>query len=534
MSFSTAEVSMLKSLVSFVDENKFVDLKLSYRDGVLLNAKVTFDFAKKVKSSVKRVSDFDESGYPVMIFLDEEDQLCFQFNKNCLSEQMVKTSHSSLEKMLKEMQKNELFTTIKEKVDLSVLRSAIEVPQEEETEEKASIQDTMFDAEEEVMKMLESALGPMTSLLDKKFKQKMTHHALMQIIKAIVSVTLKTVDANTVENEKKVFAAIEESGISPKKEKRAGKLSGYTLFTKQMHQDKKEEFKSRGLKGADVTKEIGAMWKKLSEEQKQEYNEKAKKENEENPSASRKGSAKGSRKGSRKGSSKTDKESHKCCFVISKGERKGEMCGTTVRSDEPTFEGQYLCSKHATAEKKKSESSKNKKEKGSKKGEKKEKKEKKQKKDEDEEEEEKSSKVVKKQKKVKESEKSKKSEKKPAKKQEPEEEEEPEDIEDIDDIPELEEDGAEYDTLNSMCVEWEEDRENCMINAKMSKSSLEKLTGKKLSSKEYEVKMSATKSSLIIKYEEDDEEEMKSIKMEKMTEDLKKVHRFLASMEESE
>jgi len=93
MSFSTAEISMLKSLVSFVDENKFVDLKLSYRDGVLLNANVTFDFAKKVKSSVKRVSDFDESGYPVMIFL-EEDQLCFQFNKNCLSDQMVITSHA--------------------------------------------------------------------------------------------------------------------------------------------------------------------------------------------------------------------------------------------------------------------------------------------------------------------------------------------------------------------------------------------------------------------------------------------------------
>ncbi len=405
------------------------------------------------------------------------------------------------------------------------------------------VQDVLLDAEEEVMKMLESALGPMTSLLDKKFKSKMSHHALMQIIKGVINLTLQTVDAATPENEKKVLAALEESGISGKKEKRAGKLSGYTLFTKQMHQDKKEDFKSRGLKGADVTKEIGAMWKQLSEEEKQKFNDAAKKENEENPSASRKSSKKGSSKGSRKGS-KDDKESHKCCFVISKGERKGEMCGTTVRSEEPTFEGQWLCSKHATAEKKKSESAKNKKEKGSKKSDKKEKKEKKEKKDEeeeeekpskkvkkqvkkDEEEEEKPSKKVKKQvKKDEEEEKpSKKSEKKPAKKVIEDE------IEDLDEEEELDEEEQRYQVLDDMCISWEEDAENGVVNGKMTRKSLEKLIGKKLSGEEYDVIFSATKSSLIVKYEEDDEEEMKSIKMDKMNDDLKKVHEYLVSME---
>ena len=405
------------------------------------------------------------------------------------------------------------------------------------------VQDVLLDAEEEVMKMLESALGPMTSLLDKKFKSKMSHHALMKIINGVINLTLQTVDAATPENEKKVLTALEESGISGKKEKRAGKLSGYTLFTKQMHQDKKEEFKSRGLKGADVTKEIGAMWKKLSEEEKQKFNDAAKKENEENPSASRK-SKKGSSKGSRKGSSKGDQESHKCCFVISKGERKGEMCGTTVRSDEPTFEGQWLCSKHATAEKKKSESAKNKKEKKeSKKSDKKEKKEKK----DDDEEEEKHSKKVKKQVKKdddEEEEKPSKKVKKQVKKDDDEEEEKPskkvkkqvkkvveDEIEDLDEEEESDEEEQRYQVLDDMCMSWEEDAENGVVNGKMTRKSLEKLIGKKLSGEEYDVIFSATKSSLIVKYEEDDEEEMKSIKMDKMNDDLKKVHEYLISME---
>jgi hypothetical protein len=431
-------------------------------------------------------------------------------------------------------------------------------------EYQETTQDIVLDAEDEMMKMLESALGPMTALLDKKFKQKMSQHALMKVVKGVVSITLKTVDAETPENEKKVLAAIEESGISGKKEKRAGKLSGYTLFTKQMHQDKKEEFKAKGLKGTDVTKEIGALWKALPKEEQQEYNDKAKKENDENPSGSRKTS----RKGSKKGSSKSDKETHKCCFVISKGERKGETCGTTVRSDEPTFEGQWLCSKHTTAEKKKAESNKkDKKEKSSKKKDKdseeeKPKKKKAEKEEEDEEEEEKpKKKAVKKveKKKVEEDEEEekpskksekKKTEKKIEKKKEEEDEEEEEKpkkktekkiekktekkVQDEDEIEDLDEDKEEstYQILDEMCVSWEEDIEGAVVNAKMTKTSLEKLIGKKLTQKEYDVKLSATNSSLIVKYEEDDEEEMKAIKKDKMTESVSKVHEYIRSFDE--
>ena len=526
MSFTASEVSVIKSLVSFADAEKFVDLKLSFRDGALLHTKVPFDFAKKIASSVKRVSDFDESGYPIMMFLNDETKLTFQFNKNCLSDQLVEPNLPKIQALFVRIFEENLFQNLQEKVDIAKLREVAKMSSEEEDEPEQeveeSIQDTVLDAEDEVMKMLESALGPMVNLLDKKFKQKMSQHALTKIIKSVVGVTLRTVNAETPENEKKVFAAIEESGISGKKEKRAGKLSGYTLFTKQMHQDKKEEFKNKGLKGTEVTKEIGAMWKKLSKEEQQEYNDKAKKENDENPSGSRKRSAKGSRKGSRKGSFKTDKEAHKCCFVISKGERKGETCGTTVRSDEPTFEGQWLCSKHTTAEKKKAESNK------------KDKKEKKSSKKKDEEEKPKKKKTEKKVANEEEEEKpkKKKTEKKVVEEEKPSKKNEKKVEEDVEDLPELERDGAEFDILNDMFKDWSDDRDNCMISGEMTKENLQKLTGKKHTEKKYEVTLTATKSSLIVKYEEDDEEEMKSIKMDKMTDELKHVHRYLVEMDE--
>jgi len=120
---------------------------------------------------------------------------------------------------------------------------------------------------------------------------------------------------------------------------------------------------------------------------------------------------------------------------------------------------------------------------------------------------------------------SKKSEKKPAKKVIEDE------IEDLDEEEELDEEEQRYQVLDDMCISWEEDAENGVVNGKMTRKSLEKLIGKKLSGEEYDVIFSATKSSLIVKYEEDDEEEMKSIKMDKMNDDLKKVHEYLVSME---
>ena len=99
-------------------------------------------------------------------------------------------------------------------------------------------------------------------------------------------------------------------------------------------------------------------------------------------------------------------------------------------------------------------------------------------------------------------------------------------------MPELERDGAEFDVLNDMFKDWSDDRDNCMISGEMTKENLQKLTGKKHTEKKYDVTLSATKSSLIVKYEEDDEEEMKSIKMDKMTDELKHVHRYLVEMDE--
>ena len=110
--------------------------------------------------------------------------------------------------------------------------------------------------------------------------------------------------------------------------------------------------------------------------------------------------------------------------------------------------------------------------------------------------------------------------------------EEIDDIEDLDEEEELDEEEKMYQVLDDMCISWEEDKENCVVNGKMTKKSLERLTGKKLTISEYNVTLSATKSSLIVKYEEDDEEEMKSIKMDKMNDDLKQVHKYINSLDE--
>ena len=138
-------------------------------------------------------------------------------------------------------------------------------------------------------------------------------------------------------------------------ERKGGSISGYLVYTREMR--KNEDFKetNKDKKFTDITKILAGMWKALSEEEKKVYNDMAAKEKLENPGG--KSTKKGSRKSRSTKSVKDDKPKHTCTFVMTKGENKGNMCGSTIRSEEPTFEGQWLCSKHASAQKKKSKKS---------------------------------------------------------------------------------------------------------------------------------------------------------------------------------
>ena len=273
-----------------------------------------------------------------------------------------------------------------------------------------------FAAQDELLKVIESTMGNISSLLEKRVKEQMSFSALKSLIVSVIKLTLSTAGVADPEMEEKVMKEIMEQGLLPKPTERKGALSGYTLFTKEKHAEFKENDGYKGKKPIELTKEIGAMWKALSEEEKAKYNKRAVEFNAENPGvASRKGSKKSTK--SRKSEAK-----HTCSFVMTKGERMGQPCGASVRSDEPTHEGEWLCSKHATAEKKKVERAE------SKKSEKKKKSKKTEKKEEEEEEEEKPKKKAKKTEKneeEEEEEKPKKKAKKTEKKEEEEDEEKP-------------------------------------------------------------------------------------------------------------
>jgi len=203
------------------------------------------------------------------------------------------------------------------------------------------------DGQNEMVQLLESSIGPMTSLLDKKFLKKVSLVAMKTIMSSVIKLTLETANIDNPDIEKKVFDVCAEKGILPHKEKTG--CNGYTLFCKEQREKNKEQFDGKSL--GEISKELSQVWKTISTTDKEEYKTRAK-----NTPVSKKSDKKES--GSRKNRNKSG--NNKCSFVISKGERKGETCGTSVRSDEPAFEGEWLCSKHATAEKKKVESRKNK------------------------------------------------------------------------------------------------------------------------------------------------------------------------------
>ena len=436
--------NVLKTVVGVADELNWTDALLSNQLNVpVLKVYAPFSVVKKIFANIKRNVDNDDDDRYLMNLSLNGKEMKAQFAKSLVGSDNLRIhtvndkAYLPIQEALTNMFTHKLFVDNTEPLTLEQMKEILaDMPTQEqpqfhtdgdeekhsESKDEKDVKQYAFEAQDEMMNMLEGALGNISKLLEKRVKEQMTFSAIKTLIVSVVKTTLMAAGINDVEVEQKVMAEIVAQGLLPKPTERKGALSGYTLFTKEKHAEFKENDSYKGKKPIELTKEIGAMWKALSDEEKQKYNERAGKENAANPN---KASKKSSRKGSRK-STKSDGPKHTCAFVMTKGERMGQPCGSTVRGEEPNQDGQWLCTKHTTAEKKKAERAE------SKKSEKK--KSKKTEKKEEEEEEEKpkkkTKKVEKKEEEEEEVEKPKKT-KKVEKKEEEQEEEKPKKVKQV-------------------------------------------------------------------------------------------------------
>lgn len=509
-SFSFAELKSLKTIVAFSESADWNNCNLVVKNSTpTLDIRVPFKIAKSFYKDLKQVDDDDDEDYLLTLLLNHKE-LFVQFPKSLVKQEslrqhQVKDSKYQViydtlakiyvDKMFKDTESlklNKMKSLVADFDEEATQPQAEEPVQEEEQEEKYGGESNDSNANEaagEMLNMLESALGSITSLLSNKIKDQMSFTALKSVISSVVKTTLATAGVNDSATELKVMSAISEQGLLPQKiERKGGSISGYLVYTREMR--KNEDFKeaNKDKKFTDITKILAGMWKALSDEEKKVYNDMAAKEKLENPGG--KSTKKGSRKSRSTKSVKDDKPKHTCTFVMTKGENKGNMCGSTIRSEEPTFEGQWLCSKHASAQKKKSKKSDDEKPK---------KKSKKAEKEEEEVEEEKSEKPKKKKtikKSEKEEEKPKK--KKTTKKSEKEEEKSEKKPKKVSDVTELEEEEEERPKKTEKKIEkeseskpMEDDEAEDMLNemfadyeeAKLSKGKIKgNISGDNLSS----------------------------------------------------
>ena len=382
--FSFVELKSLKTIVDFCESADWTSCGLSMKNNIpTLDIKVSYKIAKSFYKDLK-VDDEDDDY--LLTLLMNGDKLVVQFPKSLIKQESQRQQPVQDAKFkiiydtLKKIYVDKMFQSI-ESLKLAKMRSLVadfdeeatqpqeveevEEPQEVEEKYESKAEEKGSEAKDEMLNMLESALGSITSLLSSKIKDKMSFTALKSVIGSVVKTTLATAKISDPAVEKKVLAAISEQGLLPQKtEKKGGSISGYTVFAREMR--KSEDFKQqhKDKTSQDITKEIAVQWKALNDEQKKVYNDMAAKEKAENPNGIK--SNKGSRKAKSSKSSKSEKPKHTCVFVMTKGENKGNLCGSTVSAEEPTFEGQWLCSKHASAQKKKAESKKSEKKKSKK------------------------------------------------------------------------------------------------------------------------------------------------------------------------
>jgi hypothetical protein len=553
MSFSNTELKVIKSLVDFAKDSKLETLLFAKKDAtIFIKISATFESLKKLYANAKKVDTFDEdNAYPVMLYITD-NKFTAQLNAEVVKDgdsrlcEVKVSTYKKLEEILAGVSKNKLFGSLT-RLSLETMEQLVKNFKEEKKEEKKEEEDVKMPefyseeeeeeysatgAQQEMQKIIEASLGNIALLLDSKMKKKMSFAALKAIITSVIKTTLKAAGVEDEKKEKEVLKLCEEQGLLPKKkEKGSGPTNAFIIFQQEKRVEMKEQFEGKDSK--EISSELGKMWKTMTEEEQKSYRDKAAKKNAEKGVASNKGSKAASKKGSKKASS--TKYTHKCTFVMTKGERANEQCGTTVKSEVPTHDGEWLCSKHVTAMKKRAETA-------SKKSEKK-KSEKPKKKKEEEDKPSKSKKVKKTEKKEEEEEveevkpkkKTKKEEDKPKKaKKEVKKQEDEEELEELEEEEESNNNGK--DLLDSVYTEWEDG--DGFVEGVMTKEVLtERFTaGKKVAENDeyeeegYPVKISATKNALLVSWTDDDGDKRAKVAVENADDDILAIQKYIMDL----
>jgi hypothetical protein len=436
MSFTASEVSVFKNLVSIFDgktdeflvgrrEEKFcVVLKLK-SDCVKPMGLLKLKFPDDEEVDRTRFTVHLTKGRMRLTFYDEdmENELSSKLISDDLSDWT-----SVLIKELDKIETEKLFASL-EAVTMSEIKDIISAsaPSVSSSSSSSSSSDSSFagvDAYDEILDFINNS--HMASIFNSSVKENLALTTLNNVVLNTIEITMATLGINDKDKKEEVMKKCKDKNllldskkIKESKPKRG--ISAYIAFSNE----KRDEVRAAHpeAKITDVSTMLGKMWKSLSKEEQDEYKVKAGKINEErekNPSSSRKASSK---KGSKKGSTKS-KPKHTCEFILKKGDRADEPCGTGVKSEEPNHEGKFYCSKHLKSLVEKEKKSSKKSDKKSSKKSDDEKPKKKVKKSDDEEEEKPKKKVKKSDDDEEEKKPKKKAEKKPKNESDDEEEEE--------------------------------------------------------------------------------------------------------------
>jgi len=355
MSFSASEVSVFKNLVSIFDgktdeflvgrrEEKFcVVLKLK-SDCVKPMGLLKLKFPDDEEVDRTRFTVHLTKGRMRLTFYDEdmENELSSKLISDDLSDWT-----SVLFKELDKIETEKLFASL-EAVTMSEIKDIIS-SSAPSVSSSSSSSDSSFagvDAYDEILDFINNS--HMASIFNSSVKENLALTTLNNVVLNTIEITMATLGINDKDKKEEVMKKCKDKNllldskkIKESKPKRG--ISAYIAFSNE----KRDEVRAANpeAKITDVSTMLGKMWKSLSKEEQDEYKVKAGKINEErekNPSSSRKASSK---KGSKKGSTKS-KPKHTCEFILKKGDRADEPCGTGVKSEEPNHEGKFYCSKH--------------------------------------------------------------------------------------------------------------------------------------------------------------------------------------------
>ena len=359
MSFSASEISALKNFVSVFDgktEQFFIGVR---EDKFSVVVKLNADCVKPMglaKLKFPEDEEVDRTRFVVTLvkgrirltFYDEDMEN--ELSSKLISDDFAEWT-SVLSKELSKIDSDKLFTSSFEALTMSDIKSVLSSSSSSSSSSSAAAPaaDNSFvgvDAYEEILDFVNNS--NMASIFNTSVKENLALTTLNNVVLNTIEITMATLGINDKEKKEEVMKKCKDKNllldskkIKESKPKRG--ISAYIAFSNE----KRDEVRAANpqAKITDVSTMLGKMWKSLTKEQQDEYKEKAVKINEErekNPSSSRKASSK---KGSKKGSTKS-KPKHTCEFILKKGERADEPCGTGVKCEEPNHDGKFYCSKH--------------------------------------------------------------------------------------------------------------------------------------------------------------------------------------------